>query len=74
MYYLVTHIHTYIYSWIEIQLIPILEREVERISQQPQQTQTNLSKHSPNSNNDPSDLNFSAYTLKLCHTFQSKPL
>ena len=30
-----------IYSWSEIQLIPILEGEVERISQHPPTTQTN---------------------------------
>jgi hypothetical protein len=36
------HLNTLgIYSWSEIQLIPILEGEVERISQHPPTTQTN---------------------------------
>jgi len=38
---LILYCTTDIYSWSQIQLIPNIEIEVERISQQPQQTQTN---------------------------------
>jgi hypothetical protein len=43
-YNFIAHLHLNtlgIYSWSEIQLIPILEGEVERISQHPPTTQTN---------------------------------